>query len=128
MGARWDTVGANVAQGSAYPFLLDGTAPTTTASGLQANASSGWIKTSQTVTLTPTDTGGSGLAATYYTLDGTQHTYAGTFTVSGQASHTITYWSTDAAGNEETHHTGYVNIDGVAPTTTASPVSSPSDR
>ena len=59
VGAPQDTVGTNTDQGSAYPFLLDGTAPTTTASGLQTNASSGWIKTSQAVTLTPADTGGS---------------------------------------------------------------------
>ena len=71
------------------------------------------------MTLTPSDSGGSGLAATYYTLDGTQHTYAGTFTVSGQASHTITYWSTDNVGNIEATHTGYVNIDTRKPTSKA---------
>ncbi|HEY5474712.1 MAG TPA: Ig-like domain-containing protein, partial [Candidatus Limnocylindrales bacterium] len=98
---------------------IDTTLPSTTAAGLQMSDSTGWIKTSQSVTLTPTDAGGSGLAATYYTIDGVQYTYSGPFTVSAAGSHTITYWSTDNAGNEETHHSGYVNIDTLKPTSQA---------
>ena len=57
----------------------------------------------------------SGLAHTYYTLDGVQHDYTGPFDVSGNGSHAITYWSTDVAGNTEATHHGWVNIDGDAP-------------
>ena len=95
---------------------IDATVPVTTASGLQASNSSGWIKTPLTVSLTPTDAGGSGVAATYYTIDGVQQTYTAPFAVSAAGSHTITYWSTDAAGNEETHRSGHVNIDTGKPT------------
>jgi len=121
VGAVYDDVGGIYNQGSAYVFriVLDSTAPVTTASGLQANASTGWTNTPQSVTLTPTDAGGSGLAATYYTIDGVQHTYSGAFDVSAAGSHIVTYWSTDNAGNEETHHTGYVNIDTLKPTSQA---------
>ena len=99
---------------------IDTIAPTTGASGLQSSATSGWINHSQSVTLTPSDSGGSGLAATYYTLDGGgQQTYSGSFSVSGQASHTITYWSSDGAGNSEATHAGYVNIDTRKPTSKA---------
>ena len=116
VGVPYDTVGGNAYQGSAYVFSPDSTAPTTTASGLQASASSGWIKSSQLVSLAPTDAGGSGVAATCYTIDGVQHTYAVPFAVSAAGSHTVIYWSTDAAGNEETHHSGHVNIDTGKPT------------
>ena len=62
----------------------------------------------------------SGVAATYYTIDGgSQQTYTAPFTVSAPGSHTVVYWSVDAAGNVETHHTGYVNIDASTPVTTA---------
>ena len=107
---------------SSYQINVDTVAPVTTAAGLQGSASTGWIDT-QTVTLTATDTtpgvATSGVATTYYTLDGTQHTYSGPFQVNTAGSHTITYWSVDKAGNTEGAHTGYVNIDLAAPTTTA---------
>ena len=119
VGVPYDTVGGNAYQGSAYVFSPDSTAPTTTASGLQASASSGWIKSSQLVSLAPTDAGGSGVAATCYTIAGVQHTYAVPFAVSAAGSHTVIYWSTDAAGNEEPHHSGYVNIDTGKPTAQA---------
>ena len=62
------------------------------------------------MTLAGADEGGSGLSATYYTLDGAEHEYHGPFAVSGDGAHEITWWSADAAGNVETTHTGYVNI------------------
>jgi large repetitive protein len=100
-------------------YLLDVTLPVTTASGLQADNHSGWQATSQTVTLSATDAQ-SGVSATYYTLDGgARQTYSAPFAVSAQGSHTITYWSVDAGGNTEATRTGYVNIDGSGPTTTA---------
>ena len=59
----------------------------------------------------------SGLAATYYTLDGGgQQTYSGPLTISADGRHTLTYWSVDAIGNTETTKTGYVNVDVTAPT------------
>ncbi len=67
-----------------------------------------------------TDEGGSGLDGTSYTLDGELHEYTGPFAVSGDGSHEITWWSEDAAGNAEAAHTGYVNIWGTAPVTSAS--------
>ena len=52
------------------------------------------------ITLAVTETG-SGVAATYYTVDGgAQETYNGGITLDG-GTHTITYWSVDVAGNTE---------------------------
>jgi beta propeller repeat protein len=92
--------------------------PTTTAVGLQDSATIGWTTSSQQVTLTAADnTGGSGVKQTLYTLDGAQLTYTAPFTVSGNGSHRVTYWSVDNEGNAESPHTGYVNIDTRAPAT-----------
>ena len=108
---------------------IDATPPTTTATGLQSGATTGWVTTPQTITLSATDSGSGmsgGSAATYYTVDGGQpQAYGGAFQVSGDDSHTVTYWSVDAVGNAETHHTGYVNIDSTPPTTTATGITAP---
>ena len=94
------------------------TAPNTSvASPLAGSANTGWITHAQTITLTAS--GGYGSVTTYYTVDGVQHTYAGPFDVSGEGSHLVTYWSQDSVGYVEAHHTGYVNIDATAPTTSA---------
>ena len=78
---------------------IDGTAPVTTATTGAGGQ----------VTLTATDNpNGSGVAATFYTLDGgTRQTYtAGSpITTSGVGSHTLTFYSVDVAGNTETPHT-----------------------
>ncbi len=68
------------------------------------------------MSLTAADTQ-SGVLATYYTIDaGAQQTYTGAFGISAPGSHAVAYWSVDAAGNPETPHTGYVNIDVTVPT------------
>ena len=83
---------------------IDTTAPTTAATNLQVNGTTGWTNSSVTVTLTPSDTGGSGIAATKYQIDaGTLTTYSAPFVVSGAGGHTVTYCSTDAAGNAGDH-------------------------
>ncbi|MGD0997944.1 MAG: chitobiase/beta-hexosaminidase C-terminal domain-containing protein, partial [Thermoleophilia bacterium] len=120
----WSVDAAGNIEGTHTGYVnIDTTPPVTTATGLQLDNHSGWTKTTpQTVSLSASD-GGSGMtggsAATYYTIDGVQHTYSGSFTVSAEGSHTVTYWSVDAVGNIEGTHTGYVNIDLTPPVTTA---------
>ena len=66
-------------------------------------------------------TGNSGIAATYYTIDGgSQQTYTtGSYIqVAGNGQHTVTYWSMDGAGNIETAHTLPIRIDTTVPTVT----------
>lgn len=53
------------------------------------------------ITLTATDDI-SGVAATYYELDGTQYTYDRPFIIDGDGEHTLCYWSVDNEGNVET--------------------------
>ena len=68
---------------------------------------------STTVSLNATDPGGSGVAATYYTTDGSTPTtaspvYAKPFTIT--APMTISYFSVDNAGNVEPTHSLTVSV------------------
>jgi Bacterial Ig-like domain len=97
----------------------DGAAPTTTlaVSPTTPNGDNGWYKTTApTATLSATDSGGTGVASTKYQIDGgSTQTYSSAFTIP-EGQHTITYWSVDNAGNEETHHTSStIKVDTVAP-------------
>jgi uncharacterized repeat protein (TIGR01451 family) len=83
------------------------------------NGNSGWYKTSPTFTLNATDTGGPGIATTYYQIDGgTTQTYTGTpVSISDGSSQTVSYWSVDTVGTTETTHTtAPIKVDTVAPT------------
>jgi peptidoglycan/xylan/chitin deacetylase (PgdA/CDA1 family) len=100
--------------------------PTTTITCNGAACSSGWYSTVPvTIALSATDTGGSGVAQTKYTLDGTDPstsqtaiTYTGPFTVSQTT--TVNCYTTDVAGNAEQPKTQLVQIDATAPAVTIS--------
>ncbi len=112
-----------------YTWLLDTANPQTTASGTDNN----WHKTAVTVGLSASDPGysatGSGVSQLHYKIDnGTQQNIAGTSGVastsfvisapsdgSNDGDHTITYWSTDIAGNDEAQGTVHVKIDTQGP-------------
>jgi hypothetical protein len=109
----------NTEAAEADSFKIDSVKPATTDSLSGTLGSSGWYTSaSVSVTLTASDAT-SGVAATYYTLDGgARQTYAGSaFAVSGEGTHHITFWSVDAAGNAETAQLDTIKIDSVAPTT-----------
>jgi hypothetical protein len=81
-----------------------------------------WDALTATVSLFAQDQAGpvvSGVAATYYELDGgSTQTYTGPFTL-GEGSHTVRYWSVDNAGNEESPKTSpTLLVDNTAPTCT----------
>jgi hypothetical protein len=86
-------------------------APTTT-----DDAPTGWVNTPATVTLSVYD-GGSGVAATNYTVDGGPQQTGTSVDLTAEGIHTIAYWSVDIAGNVEEQHTTTVKIDKTAPTT-----------
>ena len=85
----------------------DVTAPATTAAAPQ-----GTVTTDATVTFTATDNqGGSGVAATYYTVDGGAQQTGNSITLTTSGTHTVSYWSKDWAGNTEQAHTVTVSVD-----------------
>jgi hypothetical protein len=107
-------------EGTRTSVPVDGTAPVTTASLSPTPNSGGWNTGNVTVTLTATDAG-SGVASTTYSASGAQTitstAYTGPFTISAAGSTTISFSSTDLAGNVETTKTKVVKIDRTAPVT-----------
>ena len=104
---------------------IDTTAPTATASVSPAPNAAGWNNTSPvTVTITADDgTSGSGVASISYTVDANpQQTVTGAIAsvpVTGQGTHTVSYFATDKAGNSGTPQSQAVKIDTVPPATKA---------
>jgi len=92
-------------------IVLDTTAPATVSDAKATYVSSAGIK------LTATDAG-SGVAATYYKLDGGAQVSGTTVNVTAVGSHTIEFWSVDVAGNVETHKTANFSITAPAPAPT----------
>ena len=78
-------------------LVADSTPPVTTSDARASYADSA------TIDLSATDTG-SGVAHTYYTLDGHPKLEGTTVTVSTLGTHTLEFWSLDYAHNEETPH------------------------
>jgi hypothetical protein len=109
----------NVAFTVAAPVVADTAPPTTTSS---FNPAAGAVyKSAQAVTLTPSDTGGSGLKTTYYKIDAGAFTAGTAFNVTGDGLHTFSYYSVDNANNTETTRvSNQFRIDTVAPVTTNS--------
>lgn len=93
---------------------IDRTAPITA-----ITAPNDWTNGDVAVTLTPTDNL-SGVAATFYTINGGGFQTGTNFTLSAEGVYTIQYWSVDNAGNAELANTATVKIDKTAPTITHS--------
>jgi len=100
---------------------IETTAPITKALAVPA----GWRRTAVTVQLSPADAGGSGVAATYYRIDGGVKQTGTSAVVPAPLDHTmdgihkVTYYSVDAAGNVESPKQFTVRIDTRRPTTKA---------
>ncbi len=115
-----DKVG-NVSTTQTQVYTFDTDAPTTT-----ATPAGGTYRTRQSITLACADTGPSGCANTYYTLDGSTPTTSSTrytAAISLSADTTLKFFSVDKAGNAEAARTEtyVIDLDTTAPTTTATP-------
>lgn len=98
---------------------VDSTPPVTSCSGASASSSS-WTDKAVRAELTASD-GESGVAMISYRIDGgALQPYTDPLIISAPGRHTITYFSTDRAGNAGMEQFGYVNIDTTAPTATCS--------
>jgi hypothetical protein len=102
----------NVSEVQTARVKIDGVAPQT-----GCDAATGWVTNSPaTVTLSPSDTGGSGVAKTQYKVDAAASWSEGTSVeIVGDGAHTLRYRSLDEAGNvEETQFTS-VRVDATPP-------------
>jgi hypothetical protein len=118
----WSTDNAgNVETTNTTHIKLDNVNPTTTitTNPVSPDGTNNWFKRpSVTFTLSATDAT-SGVASRFYALDGgATQTYSGTATINTPGDHTVTYWSTDNAGNVEITNTTHIKLDNVNPTTT----------
>jgi hypothetical protein len=115
------TVYGRVKHLSWFALGVDTKPPTTTVTG----ADGAWHNSPVALSFTPTDAaGGSGMsggsAKTEYKLDSGVWTTGTSLTVATNGTHTVSYRSTDAAGNTEAAKSVTVKIDTGAPTTTLS--------
>ena len=89
---------------------IDRTAPVT-----GADAPQGWSSSAVAVSLVASD-GLSGVATTYWSLDGGDPHEGTSLVVDTEGRHTLRYWSVDRAGNVEDAHTAAVLVDLTRPT------------
>ncbi|MBI4393212.1 MAG: PKD domain-containing protein [Euryarchaeota archaeon] len=98
--------------------IVDGTAPVTTAAATGTRSPSGWYTSSVSVTLLASDSGGSGLLATYYRWNGGNRIGYNPSTginVPTDGTTSIAFWSEDRAGNAESSGLMTIRIDRTAP-------------
>lgn len=98
----------------------DSAAPTTSAQLSGVIGLNGWYRSSVTVTLASSDDFGSGVEATYYSIDGGGWSlYTSPFLMAGEGEHALQYYSVDSAGNFENVTTEIVRVDASAPVSEA---------
>jgi hypothetical protein len=108
-------VAGNSASFAVKGINIDKSAPNSNAeiSGMQGE--NDWYTSDVSINLTATDIF-SGVAQTYYSLDGTEFQMGNTLTVSQEGEHLIKYYSEDKAGNKEAEREMRIKIDKTAPT------------
>lgn len=117
----WDNAGnAETVNTQIIRAPSDTTPPTTTMSTDPTPCSCPTSPYTLRVLLTATDTGGSGVATTYYTTDGTAPTpsspvYTGPFTLTAPGTYDMRFFSVDRDGNAEQAKSGTATV---APWTT----------
>jgi hypothetical protein len=101
-------------------FLVDdSTAPVTTSDRVAT-----YYNSTAHITLTATDTGGSGVDATYYNLDGAGWDVGTSITANTLGAHSLSFYSVDIERNKEATKTvSFTVLAGPAPTDTVAPVS-----
>ena len=126
----YDMAGNRSSATSTFAVTGDVTPPTTSAILDRPPNEAGWHNGQVIVTLSAFDDAhGSDVGATYYTIDGgPQQLFLGPFPVAGEGDHTVAYWSTDNAGNEERPRPSLaLRIDSIPPAVSLA-VSSPVDE
>ncbi|AST93337.1 hypothetical protein BC6307_19750 [Sutcliffiella cohnii] len=103
----------NVEEVKTEQVKLDFTLPETT-----SNIEEGWLKEVYSVQLTATDEK-SGVATTYYSLNGSDFVEGTSFTIEEEGIHEVSYYSVDNAVNVEEVKTEQVKLDFTVPETSS---------
>jgi hypothetical protein len=100
---------------SAENFTIDNTPPQTTPTLNGPQGQNGWYTDTVTIYLDAIDNT-SGVSSLLYRIEnGSWMTYEESFSISSEGNHTLTFYATDAAGNQELQQTINVKIDGTDP-------------
>jgi peptidoglycan/xylan/chitin deacetylase (PgdA/CDA1 family)/archaellum component FlaF (FlaF/FlaG flagellin family) len=100
------------------------TTPPTSTIACNGGSCSGWFGNAISVSLSATDSGGSGVASIVYTTDGSDPSltngsvYSGPFSIA--TTTTVKFRAYDNAGNAEAVNTQYIQVDTVAPSSSIS--------
>jgi large repetitive protein len=81
-----------------------------------ANETEEWVQEEYKVELTATD-GQSGVAKTFYSINGSPYKEGTTFTVNEDGIHVVSFYSVDNAGNEEAPKSTVIKVDNTPPLT-----------
>lgn len=94
--------------------------PTTSISvdGPNVTAGARFVTDATQFSINVTDLSGEGAQAWYRVDGGAAIAFAGPFSLSGDGSHTISYWGVDGLGGTEAEHVFPVTVDATPPTTT----------
>jgi len=111
---------------SADAFKIDGAiaqVPDTAPPSTTDDAPQAWVNNNVMITMTSYDAT-TGVAATYYTTNGTTPSpasplYVSPITITAEGTTSLKYYSVDVRGNAEEIHTQQVRIDKTAPVTTS---------
>ncbi|MGO4497396.1 endonuclease [Paenibacillus sp. 2RAB27] len=103
---------------SDFSVAADTAAPLTTATLSGAPNAAGWLKDDVTVTLTAVDDQAGAVTTQYGINGGTSTAYTAPISISSEGSTTLSYSSTDAAGNVEAAKSLQVKLDKTAPIAT----------
>jgi large repetitive protein len=103
----------NIEEAKMEVIKIDSVSPVTS-----SDITDEWKNGDVTVNLTATDDL-SGVAKTFYSIDGSAYTEGNTFTISKEGITQVSYYSVDNAGNQEAAKIEEVMIDNTAPVTTS---------
>ncbi len=116
----WGSTSISPVATTPAPTTTDTVAPVTTSDALATYTGTA------TIHLTATDNaGGSGVASTYFILDGGTQVSGTAVAVSAAGAHTLTFWSVDAAGNVEVQKSATFEVTASTPATTGTPEPTP---
>ncbi|WP_438447022.1 endo-1,4-beta-xylanase [Gorillibacterium sp. sgz5001074] len=119
--AAWnDTTGTGYMDTSVYGvLLLTGKPPADTVPPVTTiqHAPAGWQTQPVDITLQASDAG-SGVAATYYSLDGTAYRTGSSLRIDTEGIHTLRFYSVDLAGNREAEQETTISLDLTGPAVT----------
>ena len=108
-------IAGNIESAHSSVVKVDSAAPTTQISTSGTTGANGWFKSAVQVSLSASDNNQSGVANTYYSVDGgATQTYAGAFSIGNEGLHQVNFWSVDGVGNTEAQQSVAVKIDWTA--------------